>query len=112
MNTPMQIKLDLALELVSRYHGAEVARRAVDEWMRVFSNGEVPAEVPLVVVAAVNSNGVGIVQLVRSAGLAKSGGEARRLVAQSAVHLDGVLVASLEHVVAKGGPMLLRGGRR
>ena len=109
---PMAVKGSLAAELTGRYHGATVGQQAVDEWMRIFSQREVPTDVPEVTVVAPNGAGIGIVQLLREAGLAESGGEARRLVSQGAVHIDGAAVASLELVVAIGGPLLLKVGKR
>jgi len=109
---PMEVKRSLGAELAGRYHGAEAGQAAVDEWTRIFSQREAPAEVPAVTVSATGEAGLGIVQLLRQAGLAESGGEARRLVAQGAVHIDGTPVASLEHVVPRGGPTLVKVGKR
>jgi len=108
---PMEVKRTLAAELAGRYHGVEVGQASVDEWMRIFSQRTVPTEVADVTVTATNDAGIGIIQLVRDAGLAESGGEARRLVTQSAVHIDGVL-ATLELVVPRGGPLLVKVGKR
>jgi len=108
---PMEVKRTLAAELAGRYHGADVGHAAVAEWMRIFSQKEVPAEVPAVTVTAPGDAGIGIVQLLREAGLAESGGEARRLLTQSAVHIDGV-IANMELVVARGGPLLVKVGKR
>ncbi len=109
---PMVVKGSLAAELTGRYHGATVGQQAVEEWMRIFSQREVPTDVPDVNIKAPGDAGIGIVQLLREAGLAESGGEARRLVSQGAVHIDGAAVSSLELVVSKGGPLLLKVGKR
>ena len=109
---PMKVKGELAAELAGRYHGQDVGRAAVDEWMRIFSQRETPTDIPEVRVTAASDAGHGIVQLIRDAGLAESGGEARRLVSQGAVHLDGVPVATVDHVVPKGGPFLVKVGKR
>ena len=109
---PMEVKKTLAAELAGRYHGDATGQAAADEWMRIFSQRETPSEVPEVSVKAPGDAGIGVVQLLREAGLAESGGEARRLVSQAAVHLDGAPVASLEHVVGRGGPYLLKVGKR
>jgi tyrosyl-tRNA synthetase len=109
---PMEVKRALALELTSRYHGAEAGGAAVDEWFRVFSQREVPTDVPEVSIAAPQEGGLGIVQALRDARLVESGGEARRLVQQGAVQVDGAAIASLEHVLPRGGPFLVKAGKR
>ncbi len=109
---PMEVKKHLAAELAGRYHGEAAGLAAADEWMRIFSQREVPAEVPELIVKAPGAGGLGIVQLLREAKLAESGGEARRLVTQGAVHVEGEAVTSLEHVVARGGPWLVKVGKR
>jgi tyrosyl-tRNA synthetase len=109
---PIDVKKDLAAELAGRYHGEAEGRAAVEEWMRIFSQREVPSEVAEVTVSAAGEAGLGIVQLLRAAGLVDSGGEARRLVSQGAVQVEGVPVSGLEHVVERGGPVLVKVGKR
>ncbi len=86
---PREAKADLAGAVVSRYHGAEAARRARQEFNRVFRQGELPADMPQVKVPAreVEDGTIWIVRLLRLAGWATSNGDARRLVQQGGVRL-------------------------
>ena len=110
---PMAVKKELARELVGRYHGAEQGDHAVEEWFRVFSQREVPSEIPeLTLTAPDGATGLGIIAALRDAKLVESGGEARRLVTQGAVQVDGQAVSSVEASLARGGTYLVKAGKR
>ncbi|HUF78344.1 MAG TPA: tyrosine--tRNA ligase [Thermoanaerobaculia bacterium] len=82
---PKAVKQELAGRLVAAYHGAEAARRAEAGFEEVFSRGGVPEEVAEHAVEA----GTPLFKLLAAAGLAPSTSEARRLVQQGAVSVDG-----------------------
>ena len=107
---PMDLKRRLARRLVAMYHGEEAARRAEEAFDRVFRRREVPDEVPEYVL---NQDRVWIVRLLTSSGLASSNSEARRLIAQGGVYIDGRRVTdpNLE-VEFKGGEVVKVGKRR
>ncbi|HRE91444.1 MAG TPA: tyrosine--tRNA ligase [Myxococcota bacterium] len=110
---PMTVKKELARELVGRYHGAEQGDHAVEEWFRVFSQREVPSEIPaLTLTAPDGATGLGIIAALRDAKLVESGGEARRLVTQGAVQVDGQAVSSVDASLARGGTYLVKAGKR
>jgi tyrosyl-tRNA synthetase len=99
--------------LVARYHGAEAGRAARDEFKRVFSSDEVPADLPDAPAGAAGEDGRWwVVDLLRRAGFAASTGEARRLIESKGVQLDGRVLADWQERVALEGGELLRAGRR
>jgi tyrosyl-tRNA synthetase len=106
---PREAKAALARTIVARYHGPDAADAAEAEFDRVFSRRDVPTEMPEVRVAAEKMN---IVELVVSAGFAKSNSAARRLVAQSAVSLDGEKVTDVHAEVSPADGAVLRVGKR
>ncbi|MGH7436172.1 MAG: tyrosine--tRNA ligase, partial [Polyangiaceae bacterium] len=84
---PMEIKALFAHEIVTRFHGAEAADRAAGEFRRVYSADAVPDDVPHVVIQA-----TGVAELawaIKQAGLTGSTSDARRLVEQGGVEVDG-----------------------
>jgi tyrosyl-tRNA synthetase len=85
---PRNVKADLARRIVTIYHSPEAARRASDEFDRMFRQGAAPDEVPEVRVRA-DGGAVGLLRALSEAGLVSSNGEARRLIRQRAVRLDG-----------------------
>jgi len=81
---PKAVKQALARELTARFHGAEAGAEAEREFESVFTDGGEPDDVPEVTLA-----GSPLFKLLAAADLAQSNGEARRLVEQGAVSLDG-----------------------
>ncbi len=98
---PKDVKRRLAREIVTLYHRAAAAEAADAEFERVHARHEVPVDMPEVAIGedVVKDGSVWICRLLVSAGLAKSTGEARRLVEQGGVQIDGqkVPAASTEY---------------
>ena len=109
---PKALKQELARRIVADYHGEAAARAAEEEFERVFAGGGVPDDVPEVRVDA----SAPLYKVVVSAGLAASNNEARRLIAQNAVALDGETAGGEESVnrtlPARAEPYLLKVGKR
>jgi tyrosyl-tRNA synthetase len=105
---PMASKMGLGRRIVSDFHGARAAEAAEAEWRRVHQQRQAPSELVAVQVAA------GALKphvLVVAAGLAKSNGEAVRLLRQRAVRRDGeTLDASADVVIAPGEGFVLSVG--
>jgi tyrosyl-tRNA synthetase len=105
---PMASKMALGRRIVADFHGASAAEAAEAEWRRVHQQGQAPSELATVRLAA------GPIKphvLVVTAGLAKSNGEAVRLLRQRAVRRDGeTLDASADVEVAKGASFVLSVG--
>ena len=107
---PRDIKLKLAHELVSRFHDQAAANKAEREFIEQFSSGGEPANMP-----EFDCNGLAdlrIGSLCVAAGLCSSQSEARRLIAQKAVRLDGKLITDVNHKLITPGNCVLRVGKR
>jgi tyrosyl-tRNA synthetase len=106
---PAEQKRRLAMEIVTRYHGAEAARDAAERFDRVHRQHEVPEDVPDVLVPreAAQQGSIYLPRLLVSLNLASSHSEARRLVTYGAVRIDGIPVSDanaefkLDNVVGK-----------
>ena len=106
---PMDAKKRLAWEIVSIYHSPEAADEAKAEFERVFSDREMPTEMPVIEVpqSAFKDGKVWIVRLLTIAGFAGTNSEARRLVEQGAVTLDGERIADVNaEIPIKEGQVL------
>ena len=105
---PMASKMALGRRIVADFHGASAAEVAEAEWRRVHQQGQAPSELATVTLAA------GPIKphvLVVTAGLAKSNGEAVRLLRQRAVRRDGeTLDASADVTLAPGASFVLSVG--
>lgn len=108
---PKEVKKQLARELTARFHGSEAALQAEQNFENVFQKGGVPDEVPQYKCSA--KEPVALPQLLTEAGLVKSTSEARRMIAQSAVSIDGEKVNDIHREIAPGsGKMLIKVGKR
>ncbi len=114
---PRDAKKRLAMELVTRYHGADAAREAQETYERVIERREGgPAEYPSVeITASAAEKATWLPQIMKSTGLAGSTAEAIRLIKQGGVRIDGERVldpnTSLtvgEHVVKVGKTKFFR----
>ncbi|GBD13592.1 Tyrosine--tRNA ligase [bacterium HR24] len=98
---PMEAKMRMAREVVAQFHGPEAARAAQEEFERVFRRHEAPAEVPQVPVR-VRNGPIDLVDVLLGAGLVRSRSEARRLLAQGAIEIDGQTVREPQALVRDG----------
>ena len=83
---PKDIKLRLAKEIVTMYHSKQAAENAADAWIKQFSNRETPEDIEDF---NVSKDIVTWADLLVTASLASSKSEARRLIEQGAVKLNG-----------------------
>ncbi|RPH72381.1 MAG: tyrosine--tRNA ligase [Myxococcaceae bacterium] len=99
---PKDVKVAFAREMVARFHGAEAAARAAEEFERRFSRREVdPDKFPEVVVGTGNTP-VPLVRALLEAQLVASTSEARRLLTQGAVKVDGERISDFKAELAPG----------
>lgn len=105
---PMDAKMMLARDIVTIYHDAEAAARAEAHFQRVFQKRELPREMPTHKLAAPQN----IVDLLVEVGLAPSKSQARRLIVQGGVRLDGNKVESIEETVTPDRETILQVGKR
>ena len=100
-------KQKLAWEIVSIFHGDDAANQAAEDARRMHE-GEVPSDAPVYQLAQATS----LLDLMSDAGLTKSKGEARRLIQQGGVRLDGAPVEDLTAEVAPDGEHVVQVGKR
>jgi len=105
---PKETKMELARLIVTDFHSREDAERAAGEWIRVVSQGSVPAELEEYLVT---EPGLRIDKLVVRCGLAASGSEAQRKIKEGALEVDGARVSELV-VLEFPGSYVLRLGKK
>lgn len=106
---PRDVKDELGRRVVAKFHGEAAGVEASAEFARVFSQNQLPAEIPEVVVPAEK---IGILNLMVKAGLAPSTSEARRLVQAGAVRVDDDKVTDFRFEVTPQEGMILKSGKR
>jgi len=95
LSHPREAKKRLAREIITLYHGADAAQAADDEFERVHKEHQVPDDMPDFAVPAEICDADGharVTALLVAAGLAPSSGEAKRLILQGGVSVDGAKI--------------------
>ncbi len=106
---PKAVKQDLARVLVGQFHDPAAASEAHEEFEHVFAAGGAPEDVAELPVAS----GTALQKALVDAGLAPSGNEARRLVQQGAVTVDGERVSDPALTLEdRAEPYLVKVGKR
>jgi tyrosyl-tRNA synthetase len=111
---PRDLKMALARELVARFHNPAAAREAEAEFLRVFRGGGLPDDIaaPVVQLRDQDNGQMWIIPLLVQSRLASSSSEARRLVQQGAVRVDGEKVMDVNLRLPAQVPHLLQVGKR
>jgi tyrosyl-tRNA synthetase len=107
---PRDLKMELARELVVRFHGRDAGESAVAFWHETVRGGAVPQDVETREIAV--GAGMKIAALLKQAGLAPSTSEAVRKIGERAVRVDGAVVEDRDLALAPGGEHLLQYGKR
>ncbi len=109
---PRDAKVELALEIVGRFHGQAAAHQALESFEARFKRREVPQGLETIQLKAPAGLGLGIAHLLKEIGLAASTSEAIRLIRQGAVRIDGERVSDPGRVIAAGEVHVLQAGKR
>jgi tyrosyl-tRNA synthetase len=104
---PMESKKDLAATIVTEFHSAEEATEARQEFERVFSAGRLPQDIPEVEIS-VSGEKMLLSKVLVEGGLASSNSEARRLIQQGGVKVEGDASRDIKaEIVTTGSEALL-----
>ncbi|HOT40405.1 MAG TPA: tyrosine--tRNA ligase [Candidatus Syntrophosphaera thermopropionivorans] len=106
---PMILKKQLAHRIVAFYHGNKAADEAQRAFEKVFSQRELPDEMPEY---KVNNSVMRITKLLTESGLCESGSEAKRLIQAGGVSIDGEKITSTDAEIEIEEGMVLRVGKR
>ncbi|TDF73640.1 tyrosine--tRNA ligase [Candidatus Syntrophosphaera thermopropionivorans] len=106
---PMILKKQLAHRIVAFYHGNKAADEAQRAFEKVFSQRELPDEMPEY---KVNNSVMRITKLLTESGLCESGSEAKRLIQAGGVSIDGEKITSTDAEIEIKEGMVLRVGKR
>ena len=112
---PMEVKKELAELLVTEFHAARDAAAARLEFERVFGGGQLPQDIPEFELPVEGAT-VPLARVLVDAGLAASNSEARRLIQQGGVKVEGEQVTDIKAEVGtvpvSGHPVLVQVGKR
>jgi len=108
---PRDIKFELGIEIVNRFHGAGSGERARDTFIARFRQGDMPEEIDETTLPA-GSDGMGIAAALTACGLTASNSEAFRMIKQGAVKIDGAKVSDRGLLLPPGFEGVIQVGKR
>ena len=108
---PRDVKVDLAKEIVGRFHGPTAADEALADFEARFTRDEIPADIPEVSLAA-QGDGLAIAQVLKQAGLCASVSDAQRLIEQGGVKVNREKVNDRSLKLDRGEQAVVQVGKR
>jgi tyrosyl-tRNA synthetase len=108
---PRDVKFELGVEIVDRFHGAGTGAQARDGFVARFQQGALPEDLVEVTLAA-GAAGVGLAHVLKGAELVPSTSEAMRQIKQGAVRVDGARVEDAALVFLPGSTHVFQVGKR
>lgn len=108
---PRDVKFELGVEIVDRFHGAGAGNRARDEFIARFQQGALPGDLAEITLAA-EPGGMSLAHVLKGAQLVPSTSEAMRQVKQGAVRIDGERVDDATRVITAGSSHVFQVGKR
>jgi tyrosyl-tRNA synthetase len=106
---PKQAKVLLGKTIVSQFYDEAVAENAAAEFEKVFALGQLPEDMPEVLI---DNTAVSVKQLLLLCKLVETGGEAKRLAAQSGISIDGNKVTDPNAEIMPANGMVIQVGKR
>jgi tyrosyl-tRNA synthetase len=108
---PRDIKLELAFEMVERFHGNAAAQLTQAEFLRRFTEREIPENVPEFEILT-EEDAVWLPNLLKRTNLVSSSSEGRRAIAQNSVRINEQRISDPELRIAAGEQYLIQCGKR
>ncbi len=110
---PRDAKMRLAHRIVSIYHGDSAADMAEKEFKSVFQKGDLPSDIPMLDVSAIVNDGkVKVLQLLTFSGMVGSASEARRIVQQGGVKVNGEKLEDINAEIPAVADTIIQAGKR
>ena len=108
---PRDVKIDLAKEIIARFHDEAAAQAAHDEFINRFQKGAMPDEMPELEIAPEGGE-IAIANLLKEAALVASTSEAYRMIKQGAAKMDGEKITDKSLVLKSGSEAIYQVGKR
>jgi tyrosyl-tRNA synthetase len=111
-NDPRNAKHDLALAITTLYHGESAAQGARNHFEQTVINKEIPDDLPEFEIDANEPHK--LIQVITNVGFSPSNGEARRLIQQGGVSIDGETINDIQYELTlnEGQQIVMKVGKR
>jgi tyrosyl-tRNA synthetase len=107
---PRDVKVELALELVARFHNIEAAEHAHQEFTQRFQKHQLPEDLPETIVT-LSSDSISLPVLLKEAGLVSSTSEGIRMIGQGAVRINGERESNKDLKLNSGATLIFQVGK-
>ncbi|WP_111977985.1 tyrosine--tRNA ligase [Algibacillus agarilyticus] len=107
---PRDIKIELAKELIARFHSEADAQAAHNDFIQRFQKNAIPDDMPEISIESDDAMAIG--NVLKEAGLVASTSEAMRMIKQGAVKIDGEKVADNKVQIEKSSTAVYQVGKR
>lgn len=108
---PRDIKIELAKEIIARFHDDAAAEAAHQDFIQRFQKNAIPDDMPEVTIS-LGAEGLAIGNLLKEAGLVASTSDAMRMIKQGAVKIDGEKVEDTRLTLTELGEAVYQVGKR
>jgi tyrosyl-tRNA synthetase len=105
---PFEAKKELAMEIVRRFYNGDEAKKAKDEFERVFSRHEIPENIPEYEVKEEKN----LFEILFEASIVASKSEAKRLIQQKAIEVNGEKILDINYKATPGKECIVKVGKR
>lgn len=106
---PKVAKEKLATEIVKNYYNEEEAKKSHARFITIFSQKQIPSDIP---VFKMEEEKMRVVEILVSVGMCKSNSEAKTLIKQGAVEIDGKKIDDVTYQLSKGKEYILKVGKK
>ncbi|ALM54151.1 tyrosine--tRNA ligase [Halomonas huangheensis] len=110
-DNPRDIKMELARELIARYHGEDAAENAHRSAGNQLAEGELPEDLPEVEVDFEGAEQAPIAAVLNRSGLANNSAQAKDMLGNGRVKVDGVVIAK-DHMLTAGQSYVIQAGKK
>lgn len=108
---PKEAKVALAKELIERFHSKKEAQAAYEEFDRIFHEKQNPSDLEEVKITP-ESSSILVIQLMILSQCVESNAQAKRLIEQGAVSIDGKKISEIKAALPAKGSVILKVGKR
>jgi tyrosyl-tRNA synthetase len=109
---PRDIKFELAMELIARFHDQNAAIKAKESFIARFRDGAMPEDIPEITLSVADNESMSIAHLLKHSGLVASTSEAFRMIRQGGVKIDGERVEDINLQINLGKAHIYQVGKR
>jgi len=108
---PRDIKIELAKELISRFHDDRLANIAEENFINQFQKKNIPVDIEEISIE-ISDDSIFLTSLLKESGMTNSSSEAMRMINQGAVRINEEKITDQKHQVFKGTTAVYQVGKR